>query len=81
MWRRHPITDLVIRRYLPDFRGALERSALNSWLGGTLSLNAEQEARGHLIAAHLIENLDLATVRVFYGLSAEATPDVKQGRR
>lgn len=59
---------MVLGRYLPDFRAALERQALNGWVNGTLSLAAEQEARGYLLTVHLVETLSLDQVRVFYGL-------------
>lgn len=68
LWRRHPVSDLLLARYLPDWRGALERQALDGWIGGKLTLQAEQEARGYLLGAHMIENLALDQVRTFYGL-------------
>ena len=72
LWRRHPISALLLQHYLPDFRAALEQQAVNGWLSGNLSLNAEQEARGYLLAAHLIESLSLDQVRAFYGLGDRA---------
>ena len=68
LWRRHPVSALLLERYLPDFRAALERNALNAWLGGNLSLNAEQEARGYILTTHLLENLHVEQIREFYGL-------------
>jgi len=70
LWRRHPVSALLLERYLPDFRAALERNALNAWLGGNLSLTAEQEARGYILTTHLLENLRVDQVREFYGLPA-----------
>ncbi len=62
----------MLQRYLPDFRAALERQTLNGWTGGSLTLQAEQEARGYLLTLFLIENLSLDQVRVFYGLDSVA---------
>jgi hypothetical protein len=71
---------VVLQRYLPDFRGALERQAMNGWMSGTLSLNAEQEARGYLLTAHLLENLSLDQVREFYGIGT-VREQAERGRR
>ena len=71
LWRRHPISVLVLHHYLPDFRAALERQAMNGWMVGTLTLQAEQEARGYLLTAHMVENLSLEAVRTFYGVEDE----------
>jgi len=66
---------LLLQRYLPDFRAALEQQAINGWLSGNLSLNGEQEARGYLLAAHHVESLSLDQVRGFYGLGERADED------
>jgi hypothetical protein len=79
LWLHHPITKVVLQRYLPDFRAALERQTLNAWTGGTLSLQAEQEARGYLLSIFLVENLSLDQVRTFYGMDSYA--DELQRRR
>lgn len=68
IWRRHPVSALVMERYLPAFRRALERQTLDTWLAGKLSLQVEQDARGLIHCAQMIEGLGLDHVRVFYGL-------------
>lgn len=77
LWRRHPVTALLLDRYLPDMRAALERQVLNAWTSGQLSLNAEQEARGHLLASHMVEGLTLDHVREFYGVTPEPERSVR----
>ena len=74
LWRQHPVSQLLLRRYLPDWRGALERQTLTGWVYGRLSLNAEQEARGYLLAINLIEGLGLNQVREFYGIGPWQQP-------
>jgi hypothetical protein len=46
-----------------------------------LSLIAEQEARGYLLGAHMVENLTLDHLRVFYGLPAKADEAAAKGAR
>lgn len=70
MWRRHPITDLVINAYLPMFRDRITAELLGQWLHDNLSLHTEQTKRGQVLMAATIENLTLETVRVMYGLPA-----------
>lgn len=53
---------------------------MNGWMSGTLSLNAEQEARGYLLTAHLLENLSLDQVREFYGIGT-VREQTERGRR
>jgi len=79
LWRHHPITELLLTRYLPDFRRGLERQTINGWMAGLLSLANEQEARGYLLTAHMIENLSLEHLRVFYGMAPPLRP-VRAGR-
>jgi hypothetical protein len=55
-------------RYLPDFRQALERSLLEAFVAGNVSLQSEQATRGRLMAAHIVENLNLDQIRGFYEL-------------
>ena len=71
LWRRHPITQLVLERYLPDFRMILERTVMDAWTGGKITLNAEQEARGRLLTTRFVEELNLPTVREFYGVAPQ----------
>lgn len=68
LWRHHPVSALLLERYMPDFRSALERDTLNAWLAGNLTLQGEQDARGLIHCSQMIENLSLDQVRAFYGL-------------
>lgn len=70
-WKRHPVTAMVLERYLPDLRTAMERETLDAWLNGNLSLVQEQQVKGTLLGAYLLETLSLDKVRVFYGLEAK----------
>ena len=58
--------------FLPDYRGAVEASLMNRWLGGSLNLTDENEARGRILMVAEIENLSLASLRRFYGVAASA---------
>ena len=79
LWRHHPVTELLLTRYLPEFRRGLERQTLNGWMAGMLSLANEQEARGYLLTAHMIENLSLDHLRVFYGVAPPQQPIRSRG--
>ena len=76
LWRHHPVTALVLGRFLPDYRTALERILLNLWLAGNLTLSQEQQFRGQLLATEFVGNLDLATLRAFYEI-----PEARAGLR
>lgn len=76
-WRRHPVSKLVMERYLPDFRQALERQFLESFVAGGLSEELKETTRGRLMAAHLVETLNLDVIRDFYGM----TPTVAASSR
>ena len=67
-WRHHPVTQMLMNRYLPDLRVALEREALNRWIAGKLQLSAENEIRARMLAIAEIENLGLAGILHFYGV-------------
>lgn len=69
LWRHHPVTRLVFDDYLETLAWRIESQVLNSWLGGNLTLNAEQEARGRLIAYRLLaQGLNLSAIREEFGL-------------
>lgn len=57
-----------MERYLPDYRQAVEQELIRSFVGGGISLQAEQLTRGRLMAAHLVETLSLDQIRGFYDL-------------
>lgn len=75
-WRRHPVSKLLLERYLPDYRQALEQELLRNFVGGGLSLPDEQLTRGRLMAAHILENLTLDQIRGFYDLQPLTRRDV-----
>lgn len=68
LWRHHPVSALLLERYLPDFKQGLERDTLNAWLAGNLKLTGEADARGILHCIEMIVGLSLDQVRVFYGM-------------
>jgi hypothetical protein len=67
-WRHHPVTKLVFDHYLVDFRANLERGILNSWLAAKLTLQAEQESKGHILASHMVQSLTLDHILTFYNM-------------
>ena len=68
MWKRHPVTDLIFGRYLPDFRASLERQILEAWLVNGASLAQQEQGKGHLLGAHQMEAMTLDQLRLFYDL-------------
>lgn len=80
-WRHHPVTKLVFDHYLVDFRANLERGILNSWLAAKLTLQAEQESKGHILASHMVQGLTLDHIRTFYNLSIGDGAEVAKLRR
>lgn len=67
---------MVFERFLPDWRRSMEQAAINGWVRGDLSLNGEQEARGHLLAIHFLESLTIESLQQFY--SVEPKKEVKK---
>lgn len=72
LWRRHPVTELVLDRYLADFSKTLERGVLEAWLMGNLSLQVEQDARGHIHLIRHVQTMRLQALRAFYSVENEA---------
>lgn len=70
MWKRHPVTQLVFERYLPDFRAGLERQVLDGWLVGQVPVAQLDIFKGHLLGAHQMEALTFDALREFYGVNA-----------
>lgn len=81
LWKRHPVTALVMERYLPDFRRSMEQQVLHNWLDGHLTLQLEQQARGYILGAYLIEALSLQQVMGFYEEQTGAPVASAGGRR
>jgi hypothetical protein len=46
---------------------------LERWMGASLKLVDEQEARGRVLESEDIEAMSLATIRGFYGIEGERT--------
>lgn len=74
LWRQHPVTQTVLQRFLPHFRGSLQQGVINSWLAGSLSLQVEDEARGYIKSLQMIEDLTLDQMRIFYGVGPAPSP-------
>ena len=67
LWRRHPVSDLVLQHYLPDWRRQLEGSVVERWMQGAVTLQGEQMTRGQLIALYQIEGISLDQIWQLYG--------------
>ena len=78
LWKRHPVTALVLERYLPDFRASLERQILEAWLVNNVSLAQQESVKGHLLGAHQRETLTLDHLRSFYDMPPPGTPGPKR---
>lgn len=68
LWRQHPVSALLLRHFLPDYRKGMIGATVANWVAGRLSLNAEQEARGYILTLDLFETLTVDKIRTFYGL-------------
>ena len=64
-WRHNPVTRLY-RRYLADKREFIERAALDQWLSGALSLQADQTIRGQIIELVELSDLPFEAIYEFY---------------
>lgn len=73
LWRRHPVTELVLDRYFNDFLATLEHGVISSWLAGNLSLQVEQDARGYIHALRHIQALRLGELRQFWSVQPSET--------
>jgi len=72
-WRHHPVTK-VFRLYLEDKRAFFERTALNQWVNGDLTLYGDE---GRTIRGQIIELIELADLPfealvAFYQETADA---------
>lgn len=81
LWLRHPVTELLLQRYFPDFRHTLERMVLNSWEAGTVTLAAENHYKGLILAAATMSDITLDAVRHAYGLAPWAEAEAAKGGR
>ena len=70
-WRHHPVTHLLLGRFLPDFRASRLQETTNAWIDGNLKLQDEQVLRGQILGCHFVENLSLEQIRAFYGVEPE----------
>lgn len=66
-WRHHPVSQVFLR-FLADYRKQVERIAVDTWLAGRAPLEEQGFARGKIVACAEMEELKLASVRMFYGL-------------
>ena len=74
-WRQHPVTRLF-HQFLADYQAALQDKLLASWRAGKLTLSAEGEARGRVLACEEMRENRLDDVRALYGLG----PAVAKGK-
>ena len=73
-WARHPVTALVLERYLEDLRHDAEAEVLVAWANMRMTPQYEQHMRGMLIGAQFLQTLTLDKVRAFYGVAAKPEP-------
>ena len=71
LWRHHPVSQVVLQ-YLRDFSVAVEVKLLADWRAGSLSLAAEQEMRGRVLAWRDVADLEIGALRAFYSVPAPA---------
>jgi uncharacterized phage-associated protein len=64
-WRHNPVTKLY-RRYLAEKRAFIERAALDQWISGVLSLQADQTIRGQIIELAELGDLPFEAVYEFF---------------
>lgn len=68
LWRRHPVTDLVLR-FLADHAEASKRDMLDAWMNGALKLQDEQVLRGRVMLVGELADLSLVSIKTFYGVA------------
>lgn len=71
LWKRHPVTELVFSRFLPEWGEALKEETLGVLLIGKLDMEAALERRGRLLIVREMCALSLDGVRNFYGFVPE----------
>ena len=71
LWLRHPVTALLLDRYLPDLRHDIEVEVVYAWANMRMTPEYENQMRAVLAGAQFVEGLSLAKVRGFYGLEPE----------
>jgi hypothetical protein len=71
LWRRHPVTELVLDQWIDDFLATMETGIMQAWLAGTLSLQVEQDARGYIHSLRHLQRLKLADLCAFWGVQPE----------
>lgn len=71
-WRHNPVSKVVLR-YLTDKRAFVERSALDQWIAGSMSMMADQTIRGQIIELLEIEQLPFEAIFNFYSQEDNAT--------
>jgi hypothetical protein len=64
-WRHHAVTK-VFRQYLRDKRAFIERVAIDQWIAGALSLQADQTMRGHIVELAELSDLPFEAIYEFY---------------
>lgn len=77
IWRHHPVTKVVLG-FLTDKTQFLERAALDQWLAGTLSLQADQTVRGQIIELNEVAEMPFGMLAEFYGTDQEKEVNAAQ---
>lgn len=74
-WRRHPVTELVLDKWIDDFLLTLQDGVLASWLAGNLSLQVEQDSRGYIHALKHLQGMRLPDLQFFWNVPPEERAD------
>lgn len=64
-WKHHPVSELFFG-FLVDKRAFFERSALDRWIAGNLSLVEDQTIRGQIVEMVEAEQLAFEDIHSFY---------------
>jgi hypothetical protein len=64
-WKHAAVTKLF-RRYLADKRAFMERTILDQWINGVLSLQTEQTVRGQIVELTELTDLPFEALVGFY---------------
>jgi hypothetical protein len=74
LWRRHPVTELVLDRYFDDFLADMERRMMAAWLDGKLTLHVELDARGYFHGLRHMQRVTLPVLRQFWNIDPMVEP-------
>lgn len=71
-WRHNPVSKVVLQ-YLSDKRAFVERSVIDQWIAGSMSLMADQSLRGQIIELIEMHQLPFEAIFNFYSKEDDGT--------